>query len=292
MGVQGGLAFCVGTNSRRFGVIEFLSSRPRHPDFELLELIDALSTQIGTYAEAMATEQEARRMKDEFVSLVSRIELRTPLTSVIGYLELLAEGENLDETQATYLSAVTRNADRLLSLINELLLVAQIQAGKLAVERQSVDCGRIARERVDVHRHLARREGRRGLLLGQHPDPTLGDETRIGQIVDNLVGNALKFTPPGGRVDVRVFSENGSVVLEVSDTGIGIPQAEHSNIFRRALLPQLHRRERRNPRDGPRPLAHEGARRGTRQGQSPSRARRRGSGPDLRVELPARDATG
>jgi PAS domain S-box-containing protein len=178
--------------------------------------------------------RELDRLKDEFVALVSH-ELRTPLTSIRGYLELVTDGEggDLTDEQRQFLGVVERNADRLLALVGDLLFLAQIEAGKLSLEVGAVDLGAVASESVDAARPFAD-EKEITLSLAVGPVPLLaGDGARIGQLVDNLVSNALKFTPEGGRVDVRAQARNGSAVIEVRDSGIGIPADEQERLFER-----------------------------------------------------------
>jgi PAS domain S-box-containing protein len=178
--------------------------------------------------------RELDRLKDEFVALVSH-ELRTPLTSIRGYLELVLDGEagDVSDEQRQFLAVVERNADRLLALVGDLLFLAQIEAGKLSLEVGAVDVGAVASESVDAARPAAEDKAITvSLAIG--PVPLLaGDGARIGQLVDNLVSNAIKFTPDGGRVDVRVRARNGSAVIEVRDSGIGIPPDEQERLFER-----------------------------------------------------------
>jgi PAS domain S-box-containing protein len=178
--------------------------------------------------------RELDRLKDEFVALVSH-ELRTPLTSIRGYLELVLDGEAGDVTdeQRQFRGVVERNADRLLALVGDLLFLAQIEAGKLSLEVGAVDLAAVASESVDAARPLAD-EKDITLSLAVGPVPLLaGDGARIAQLVDNLVSNALKFTPEGGRVDVRARARNSSAVIEVRDSGIGIPDDEQERLFER-----------------------------------------------------------
>jgi PAS domain S-box-containing protein len=178
--------------------------------------------------------RELDRLKDEFVALVSH-ELRTPLTSIRGYLELVLDGEagDVSDEQRQFLAVVERNADRLLALVGDLLFLAQIEAGKLTLEVGAVDVGAIASESVDAARPQADDKDIT-LSLAVGPVPLLaGDGARIGQLVDNLVSNAVKFTPEGGRVDVRARARNGTAVIEVRDSGIGIPVEEQERLFER-----------------------------------------------------------
>jgi len=177
---------------------------------------------------------ELDRLKDEFVALVSH-ELRTPLTSIRGYLELVLDGEAgaVTDEQRQFLGIVERNANRLLDLVGDLLFLAQIEAGKLSLEVGSVDFAAVAAESVETARPLAE-EKRITLTLATSPVPALaGDAARLAQLLDNLISNAVKFTPEGGRVDVRASSSRGNAILEVRDTGMGIPAEEQEHVFER-----------------------------------------------------------
>ena len=177
---------------------------------------------------------ELDRLKDEFVALVSH-ELRTPLTSIRGYLELLLEGEagDLTDEQRHFLGVVERNAHRLLALVGDLLFLAQVEAGKLSLDIGAVDLGAVAAESVETGRPLAEEKGIT-LTLATGPLALIaGDRARIAQLFDNLISNGVKFTPPGGRVDVRVKSQRGNAVIEVRDTGMGIPSEEQEHLFER-----------------------------------------------------------
>jgi PAS domain S-box-containing protein len=177
---------------------------------------------------------ELDRLKDEFVALVSH-ELRTPLTSIRGYLELVLEGEagDLTDEQRQFLGIVERNAHRLLALVGDLLFLAQVEAGKLALEVGAVDLAAVAAESVETARPLAEEKGIT-LTLASGPLALLaGDRARLAQLLDNLISNGVKFTPSGGRVDVRVRSNRGNAVIEVRDTGMGIAAHEHEHLFER-----------------------------------------------------------
>ena len=172
-------------------------------------------------------------MKDEFVSLVSH-ELRTPLTSIRGYLELLLE-ESGDFTpeQTRFLGVVDRNSERLLDLVGDLLFLAQIDAGKLAIEHELVDLGALLEDSAEALRPIAESRGIE-LVTSIAPLPNrIGDGTRLGQVLNNLLSNALKFTPEGGRVSVSLHADGDSTVVEVEDNGVGIPSAEQDRLFER-----------------------------------------------------------
>ena len=175
---------------------------------------------------------EADRLKDEFVALISH-DLRTPLTSIMGYLELTLGDEDLTDDQRHYLEIVDRNADRLLRLVNDLLFVARLEAGQLELHPSDLDLSAIVQQSVS---EAEPRAAAKGIALtcsaGQVP-AVRADKGRIFQLLDNLVSNAIKFTPEGGDIEVSVARVNGSVQLEVADTGIGIDAKEHQQLFER-----------------------------------------------------------
>jgi PAS domain S-box-containing protein len=178
--------------------------------------------------------RELDRLKDEFVALVSH-ELRTPLTSIRGYLELVLEEEAgaLTDEQRQFLGVVERNAHRLLALVGDLLFLAQVEAGKLSLEIGAVDLSATAAESVETARPLAE-EKDITLTLATGPLALIaGDRARLAQLLDNLISNGVKFTPPGGRIDVRVRGVRGKAVIEVRDTGMGIPAPEQEHLFER-----------------------------------------------------------
>ncbi len=178
--------------------------------------------------------RELDRLKDEFIALVSH-ELRTPLTSIRGYTELLLDGEagELGDDQRQFLGVVERNAHRLLHLVGDLLFLAQVEAGKLVLDVGAVDLGAVASETVEAARPQAEAKDIT-LTLATGPVPLVaGDRARIGQLMDNLVSNAIKFTPESGRVDVRVRALSKRALVEVRDSGIGIPANERQHLFQR-----------------------------------------------------------
>jgi signal transduction histidine kinase len=177
--------------------------------------------------------RELDQLKDEFVSLVSH-ELRTPLTSIRGYLELLLDdGGRLTDEQRRFLAIVDRNSERLLGLVTDLLFLAQIEAGKLAIEVGPVELDTIVQECIESSSPVAASRGVE-LAFSTRPVPKLqGDRARLTQVLDNLVSNALKFTASGGRVEVRLKAENDLAVIEVEDTGLGISEDEQQQLFQR-----------------------------------------------------------
>ncbi len=175
------------------------------------------------------------RMKDEFIALVSH-ELRTPLTSICGYLELLLQDDVMAElptAQLNWLEVIDRNAERLLRLVEDLLLTAQASAGNLALEKGELDIAAVLAQAVQASTPVA---AARDIELSCATEPlpsASGDRLRIGQVIDNLVSNALKFTPAGGSVEVRAYPHHSAVRIEVADTGMGISEDEQGQLFER-----------------------------------------------------------
>jgi signal transduction histidine kinase len=179
---------------------------------------------------------ELDTLKDEFVSNVSH-ELRTPLTSISGYVELMLEDER-DAEKRSYLEIVDRNAERLLGLVSDLLFSARLQGGRLELDRTEVDLHQLVVQAIESARPRAETAGVELTATTAAVPIVSGEAVRLAQLVDNLVSNAIKFTPSGGRVAVRLSSEEGLVRFEVSDTGIGISEQERERLFERFFRSQ------------------------------------------------------
>ncbi len=191
--------------------------------------------------EALARMQEVDSVKDAFVSSVSH-ELRTPITSIQGYLELLDDGSFGDLTPAQ-LGAVTKvavNSERLLTLIDDLLTLSRVQEDGLGLDDKLLDLAQVVRTGCSV---VAPGSDRAGVALSvevpDEPVPFLGNRDMLERVVINLVGNAVKFTPRGGRIDVALRCHEGGSTVTVADTGIGIPLAEQERLFTRFFRSSL-----------------------------------------------------
>jgi signal transduction histidine kinase len=182
---------------------------------------------------------ELDRLKDQFIATVSH-ELRTPLTSIHGYLDLVLEDEagGLADEQRQFLSIAGRNTDRLRLLVDDLLFVSELDADKLELDLESLDLRSLAQESLESAGPQAEARGISLELSMPGSLPLTGDRVRLGQLLDNLISNALKFTPRGGSVIVRTTRSNGSAVLEVEDTGIGIAADEQQHLFDRFFRTQ------------------------------------------------------
>jgi signal transduction histidine kinase len=175
----------------------------------------------------------ASQHKSEFLANMSH-ELRTPLNAIIGFSEVLSErmfGE-LNEKQAEYLKDIAASGTHLLSLINDILDLSKIEAGRMELELTDFHLPTALDSALTLVRERA---GRRGITLQTSIDDRLGetraDERKVRQVILNLLSNAMKFTPEGGRIDVGAVPRDGFVEISVTDTGIGIAPEDHEKVF-------------------------------------------------------------
>jgi PAS domain S-box-containing protein len=178
-------------------------------------------------------EREVDRMKTEFVSLVSH-ELRTPLTSIKGYVDLLLDGDvgAVSDEQGGFLRIVKNNADRLVALINDLLDVSRIEAGKVELRLAPLDVATIVGQVASSL--VPQLEAKGQTLRLDLPDDlplVSADADRVAQVVTNLLSNAHKYTPAGGRIEVTAHRDGARVVVEVRDRGIGMSEDELGKLF-------------------------------------------------------------
>jgi signal transduction histidine kinase/CHASE3 domain sensor protein len=244
------IANTVSDRDRYIETMERLRAHPEQPSADEFDLLGGQRTFIGYTAPVrgeagligriwtlreVTQERELDRLKDEFVATVSH-ELRTPLTSLMGFLEMLREGEagELTPEQERFLAIVHRSSERLQRLVGDLLFVARLDAGGLQLQLEDdVALDDLVAEAVESASADARSHDVAIQLERDGKISVRGDRERLGQLVANLLSNAVKFTPAGGSVTARVFKEDGLGVIEVEDTGIGIPEAEHDRLFQR-----------------------------------------------------------
>ena len=178
---------------------------------------------------------EVSRLKDEFVGLISH-ELRTPLSSILGYLELMRDDEEnpLSDEQVQYLGVAERNAHRLLRLVGDLLFTAQVGSSTFALDTTVLEVGPIISASVESATPNAVAAGvELSATMPSKAISVLGDAQRLGQACDNLISNAIKFTPRGGKVTVNVAVVDSRAVITFKDTGMGIPTEELDQLFAR-----------------------------------------------------------
>ena len=185
----------------------------------------ALVGRIWTLRDVTA-DRRLERLRDAFLAAASH-ELRTPLTSVAGFLELLGDEEDgLGLAGRTYLSAARRGTERLRRIVEDLLLVAQIEADLLELHTEPVDLAELAAEAVADARAAATEKRVSITLETEGPLFLEADAARLRQVLDNLLSNAIKYTPTGGAVVLSTSDSDGRRRIEVSDNGIGVPHDE------------------------------------------------------------------
>jgi two-component system, NtrC family, sensor kinase len=242
-GVRAVLAIPMVYERRLIGSLGVTRNRPGEFPAETIELLRTLATQSALAIQNARLFREiddkgrqleaASQHKSEFLANMSH-ELRTPLNAIIGFSEVLNErmfGE-LNEKQSEYLKDIYASGQHLLSLINDILDLSKIEAGRMELEAADFDLP----SAIDNALILVReRATRRGITLGHEIDNQVatirGDERKVKQVLLNLLSNALKFTPEGGRIDVRASLHDGFVDISVTDTGVGIAPEDQEKVF-------------------------------------------------------------
>lgn len=177
--------------------------------------------------------ERASRIKDEFLATLSH-ELRTPLNAILGWAQLLTHGRHDPKTLDEGLDVIERNARVQTQIISDLLDMSRIISGKVRLDMQRVDPGALIQAAVDAVRPSAEIKGvDLRVLIDPLAGPVTGDPSRLQQVVWNLVSNSIKFTPPGGRIEVRLERVDSQVEIAVVDTGEGIDPAFLPHVFER-----------------------------------------------------------
>ena len=242
-GFRAVLAVPLVREDRVIGALFVIRKTPGEFPPEVIDLLKTLAAQSAIAIQNARLFQEledksqeleaASRHKSEFLANMSH-ELRTPLNAIIGFSEVLGErmfGE-LNDKQAEYIQDILSSGRHLLSLINDILDLSKVEAGRMELELSRFDLPAAIGSAVILVRERATRHG---LALDVSVDDRLGafvgDERKIRQVLLNLLSNAVKFTPEGGRVAVRAAPADGAVEVSVSDTGIGIAPEDQEAIF-------------------------------------------------------------
>lgn len=199
---------------------------------ELREVNTELDMKVDEMAQANMRLFEMNQIKSDFLATVSH-ELRTPLNSIIGFSDLLASLEKLEDKERRYASNIQRSGRQLLEMINDILDLAKIESGKMDVKPSDFSISMVVSSQCDMARPLSEKKH---IDLDCEIEPALPlmhqDRNKVEQILNNLLSNAIKFTPDGGRITVRVERDRrGDLRLSIADTGVGISEEEQGVIF-------------------------------------------------------------
>jgi signal transduction histidine kinase len=190
-----------------------------------------LDRKVDELAQANLALYESNRLKSDFLATMSH-ELRTPLNSILGFSEVLLSSERLDDKQQRWVRNIQSSGEKLLNLINDILDLAKIEAGKMQVRLETFSIHDICEGLLNMIRPMAEKKN---IDLRSQIDPGIPvmrqDVTKLQQILENLLFNAIKFTPEGGRVLLKAYTEGTNLILIVSDTGVGIAPEEQSLVF-------------------------------------------------------------
>ena len=251
LGVRALVAVPVAMGEEVVGWVIVQSRMPRRWEPRELAICAGLSHDlVSSLMQARAFEQQRRSMrrleeldraKDTFVSTVSH-ELRTPLTSIVGYLEVMSEGGmgSVPAGVTAGLAVIHRNAVRLRDLVEDLLILSAYDAAVVQLDQRSVNLAGLVSERQQTLTALAAANGVELRLVAENRLPrVLADRGHLERVIENLLGNAVKFSHPGGRVTVRLGADDKHVLLSVTDNGIGIPAAEQDQVFARFFRSSL-----------------------------------------------------
>jgi PAS domain S-box-containing protein len=244
------LAVPIRSAERVLGVLTLFADRIADPPEQVEQLLTGIAAHIGTFLERRRAAELAHalaRSKDEYIGLVGH-EMRTPLTSISAYTDLVIEDPELSDDLRGMLAVVQRNAATLRGIIANLLDLAALDSGHVRVQLNPTDVADLVRTAVDAA--VERSAAARGhgpveeTWSGRGAPPTItaeidpgirvaADAPRLRQALDNLIGNALTYTPGTGSVTVRLGTAGGQAVLDIADTGIGIPYNERPKLFGR-----------------------------------------------------------
>ena len=198
---------------------------------ELRETNKTLDHKVDELAQANMALYESNRLKSDFLATMSH-ELRTPLHSILGFSDLLLQAVELTDKQQRWVRNIRTSGAQLLDLINDILELARIEAGKLEVHPEEFDVGDLLERTSTALRPLAEKKNLDLRINAAENMPLVfQDPGKLQQILSNLLSNAIKFTPEGGRVEAFVLSEKDELVLTVSDTGVGIAPEDQEVIF-------------------------------------------------------------
>ncbi len=208
-----------------------ISDIERDP-LEQKEFVKSSTKSIQNKYDLITSYEELERLKESFLSSVSH-ELRTPLASIIGFTETLKNDPNLPkEIYAEFLDIILMEGKRLAATINDLLDVSQLYQNSVTLQLKNVELQQLVNRAFEQFKPLASKIDF-GIQLQEKPIFIQADENKLQQAINNLISNAIKFTPDGGKVTISLFEAKENYVIQVSDTGIGIPEKDKEKIFDR-----------------------------------------------------------
>ena len=199
---------------------------------ELRNVNGELDTKIDELAQTNMRLFQSNKVKGDFLATVSH-ELRTPLNSILGFSDLLASVKTLDDKQRRFATNIERSGRQLLDMINDMLDLAKIESGRMEIRPSEFDVGAVVMTQCDLVRPLAEKKHiELDCEVAADLPPIVQDRGKIEQILNNLLTNAVKFTPDGGRIHVTAHQDRrGDLRLTVADTGVGISEHEQIAVF-------------------------------------------------------------
>ena len=204
---------------------------------ELQKVNESLDGKVDELARANLHLYEMNRMKSDFLATMSH-ELRTPLNSIIGFSDVLGSIQSLDDKQRRYVQNIRTSGRMLLDMINDILDLAKIEAGKTEIRPVTFDIESVVSAQCDMARPMAEKKAIDVTFeIGPGLEAVEQDQAKVQQILANLLSNAVKFTPGGGRVEIRAHLDDSTdpahpeIVMDVVDTGVGIAAEEQQAIF-------------------------------------------------------------
>ncbi|HEY8563413.1 MAG TPA: response regulator [Pyrinomonadaceae bacterium] len=239
VGLHSAIGFPIKVNREFYGVIEFFTRRPLMPDQPMLNMLEAIGSEIGQFIQRKRVEAErenlllrekalrekaeiASRLKDEFLATVSH-ELRTPLNAIIGWGQILQSGKLEPHKQADALQTIFRNAKTQAQLINDLLDTSRLMTGNLLLNLSPTPIIPVIDAAIDAVRPAAEaKEIKFSTAYNSEVESITCDSQRLQQIIWNLLTNAVKFTPIGGQISIALEQTNETVQIVVADNGEGI----------------------------------------------------------------------
>ena len=211
-----------------------ISDATRHFSVHIVPVKDKADFSLMLFLQDITEEKRVETIKRDFVANVSH-ELRTPLASIKGYSETLLDGAMDDrDTLSEFLRVIDRHATRMSRLIDDLLILSRLESHQMTIVSSPIDLGELVSSTAKGFEKQARDKGiTLAVTVPQELSKALGDRDRLEQVMVNLLDNAIKYTPSGGKVRVGACQEDGFIRVDVADTGIGIPEADISRIFER-----------------------------------------------------------